>query len=70
MNKSNKQKREKMEKLTTNQKNSISKTIHEFDAKIYLKQSKFDAMTEGQKAKAVKFLSDFLAWNNKKLEEI
>ena len=40
------------------------KFIEEFDARIYLKKSKFDKMSVEQKNKAVKLLSDFQFYLN------
>jgi hypothetical protein len=40
------------------------KFVKEFDARIYLKKSKFDKMSEEQKDKAAQFLSDFQIFIN------
>tara|TARA_R110000737_G_C14147951_1_gene407069 strand:- start:65 stop:247 length:183 start_codon:yes stop_codon:yes gene_type:complete len=51
---SNIKKQTNMENVTLN-----TKFVKEFDARIYLKKKEFNKMTEGQKNKAAKLLSDF-----------
>jgi len=49
----------------TNAKQKANKVdIHEIEAIIYLKKSKFDKMTEEQKDKAIKLLTDFKRFLN------